>query len=58
MALPIWAMYMKKCYADAGLDVSQEDFPVPEAGVGIQLDCDIYEQQQKANNVNFDEIEF
>lgn len=58
MALPIWAMYMKKCYADAGLDVSQEDFPAPEAGVGIQLDCDIYDRQQKANNVNFDEIEF
>lgn len=58
MALPIWAMYMNKCYADPGLQVSQDEFNEPEGGVTIQLDCDLYDQQQKANNVNFDEIEF
>ena len=58
MALPIWAMYMNKCYADPGLQISKEEFNEPEGGVTIQLDCDLYDQQQKANNVNFDEIEF
>ena len=39
MALPIWASYMKACYADSTLVVSQEPFEVPEF-VSIPLDCD------------------
>ena len=58
MALPIWANYMKKCYADKTLTVSKAEFDPPESGVGIELNCEVYEQKQKANNVNFDEIEF
>lgn len=30
MALPIWGLYMKKCYADKELDVSKDEFPKPE----------------------------
>ena len=38
MALPIWALYMKRCYADPTLHVSQDDFERP-AHLSIQLDC-------------------
>ena len=39
MALPIWASFMKACYADSTLAVSQEPFEAP-AFVSIPLDCD------------------
>ena len=39
MALPIWGMYMKKCYENEGLGVSKEDFLVPEV-LNIPIDCD------------------
>lgn len=39
MALPIWANYMKSCYADSTLVISKEAFAAPEY-VSIPLDCD------------------
>ena len=39
MALPIWASYMKACYADSTLLVSQEPFEAPSV-ISIPLDCD------------------
>ncbi len=38
MALPIWALYMRKCYEDKNLDVSKEDFEKPE-NLSINVDC-------------------
>lgn len=38
MALPIWALYMKKAYADKSLKLSQEDFAVPR-GMNAHIDC-------------------
>ncbi len=38
MALPIWGMYMKSCYADESLNVSQENFKRPE-NLSIETDC-------------------
>ena len=38
MALPIWALYMKSCYADKELDVSKDSFK-PPAGLSIRVDC-------------------
>ncbi|MDY8137166.1 penicillin-binding protein 1A [Aquimarina sp. 2201CG5-10] len=38
MALPIWGLYMKKCYADKTLKVSKEAFEKPE-GLTIEVDC-------------------
>ncbi len=38
MALPIWALYYQKCYADSSLNVSKEDFKKPE-NLSIELDC-------------------
>lgn len=39
MALPIWANYMKSCYADSTLVISKDAFAAPEY-VSIPLDCD------------------
>lgn len=38
MALPIWAQYMKKNYANKELGISQEEFEEPEE-MSINLDC-------------------
>lgn len=46
-ALPIWAMYMKKVYADPTLAVSKKDFTPPKGGLSVELDCGKYLQQTK-----------
>jgi penicillin-binding protein 1A len=38
MSLPSWALFMKKCYADKTLNISQEDFEKPEK-LTINIDC-------------------
>lgn len=38
MALPIWGMYMKSCYADEDLNVSTAEFVEPE-NLSIKVDC-------------------
>jgi penicillin-binding protein 1A len=45
MALPIWAIYYKKLYADKKLKVSDKAFSKP-ANMSIELDCD----KQKGND--------
>lgn len=41
-ALPIFALYMKKVYADPSLKYSKGDFAPPKGGVNITLNCDSY----------------
>jgi penicillin-binding protein 1A len=38
MALPIWGLFMKKCYADKSLSVSDGKFPEPEE-MTINVEC-------------------
>ncbi|OIQ41382.1 MAG: penicillin-binding protein [Bacteroidetes bacterium MedPE-SWsnd-G1] len=38
MALPIWALYYKKLYADESLNISQEEFEKPE-DISIRINC-------------------
>ena len=38
MALPIWGVYMKSCYADENLNISKADFEEP-ANLSINVDC-------------------
>ncbi|WP_296143561.1 transglycosylase domain-containing protein [uncultured Flavobacterium sp.] len=38
MALPIWGLFMKKCYADKELNVSKEPFERPK-NLSIKVDC-------------------
>ena len=52
MALPIWALYMKKCYADSSLKVSKNEFKRPE-NLTIEVDCDNY----KSNSPVEEEVE-
>ncbi|MRX69247.1 penicillin-binding protein 1A [Flavobacterium resistens] len=37
-ALPVWAYFMKKCYADEALQVSKSEFERP-ANLSIKVDC-------------------
>ena len=62
MALPIWALYMKRNYADEDLNISKEDFEKPE-NLTINVDCDQekdddeIEDDQKKPKLS-DEIDF
>ena len=38
MSLPIWGLFMNKCYKDEELSISKEDFDEPES-LSIELDC-------------------
>ncbi|MDB5030279.1 hypothetical protein, partial [Mucilaginibacter sp.] len=50
-ALPIFALYLKKVYANADLGIKKNiDFEMPKGGVTTVLDCSTYTQQQKGTN--------
>ena len=51
MALPIWALYMKKLYEDPLLEVSIDSFPAPER-VSIPLDCELLAKLRSQNNTD------
>ena len=58
MALPIWALYMRKCYNDKTLKVSKGEFARPQ-DLSIEIDCEIYKTNAIENNDNdSDEDEF
>ena len=51
-ALPIWALYMQRVYADPTLRISQGDFTKPSAtDVDLNFDCDKYE-------IDYDAVEY
>lgn len=52
MALPVWAIYMRKCYEDESLNVSKDNFIKPSK-ISIETNCEDYKKQ---NNGNGDEI--
>ena len=54
MALPIWAKFLKKSYADPKLKLSRGEFDRP-AGVNKRLDC-LDENATKGENIDFDSI--
>jgi penicillin-binding protein 1A len=43
MALPIWALYMKKLYADSNIQISQGDFERPENLNENYFDCTTFD---------------
>ena len=49
MALPIWALYMKACYADKTLNISKEDFERPN-NLSIEVDCDKFKANREEHN--------
>src|SRR5690606_4259594 len=44
-ALPIYALYLQKVYADRTLSYTQGDFALPKSGLQITLDCNEYNDQ-------------
>ena len=51
-ALPIWALYMQRVYADPSLHISKGDFPKPTApDVDLNFDCEKYE-------IDYDAVEY
>jgi len=59
-ALPVFALYMKKVYADPSLGIKKNvDFDPPKAPLSITIDCDAYKQQQAApDDVNKKKLSF
>jgi penicillin-binding protein 1A len=50
MALPIWALYMKKLYGDKSLHISQGDFEKPDKKISVELDCAKYDDKENGND--------
>ena len=51
MSLPIWGLFMKKCYEDEELGVSKEDFEEPE-NLTIELDCSKVQPEKSESEEN------
>ena len=49
MALPIWGMFMKKCYENEELGISKEDFLAPEE-LSIPIDCEVIKPIEEDNS--------
>lgn len=57
MSLPIWALYMKKVYADKSLNIRPSDnFAHPSKKLSVEIDCGKYNQEN--HPVNFDNRNF
>ena len=52
-ALPIWALYMKKVYADKILGISKGDFTKPNIpGVDLNFDCNRYDDEESIEYID------
>ncbi|BAV94565.1 penicillin-binding protein 1A [Ichthyobacterium seriolicida] len=51
-ALPIWALFMRKCYNDSTLNVSMDNFESPE-NMKINVDCKDGVYNDKKNDTEF-----
>ncbi len=49
MALPIWAKFYQKIYADKTLKISKGDFEKPKELGEIELDCSKYDEEYNKN---------
>ncbi len=54
MALPIWGLYMKKCYADKELKISDGAFKKP-TNFDVELDCDKYKKGPETDVIETEE---
>jgi penicillin-binding protein 1A len=57
MALPIWALYMKKVYNDPTLGYTKNDFEKPIHGMNVEFDCDKFNAKKKVGK-GIDEMDF
>lgn len=58
MALPIWALYMQKIYADSTLAFFQDDFEKPLKPITVEIDCEKYDDEIKKDKILFENEEF
>jgi len=56
MALPIWAIYMKKVYEDASLHITKRDFDAPSKPMKMEFDCDKYIVPSKKKKTSTEEF--
>jgi penicillin-binding protein 1A len=57
MALPVWAMYMKDCYKNESLGISDGNFKRPH-NLTIETDCQKWRDEQKPEKDVPDEFDF
>lgn len=57
MALPIWAKFFQKVYADKSLKISKNGFPKPKNMGNIELDCSAYDAQTD-REIPMEELDF
>jgi penicillin-binding protein 1A len=57
MALPIWALFMKRVYDDPSLQVSKGDFEPPLVPVNKETDCNNIENRRRPSRI-FDQNPF
>ena len=58
MALPIWGLYMKACYADETLNISTSDFEKPSE-LSINVECNVMDEGDlKDDSDSEDEVDF
>lgn len=53
-AMPIWALFMQKVYADANIKISKGEFEAPKEKLSVELNCDRYVQQGGSSGENPD----
>ncbi|MEP1489112.1 MAG: transglycosylase domain-containing protein [Algibacter sp.] len=56
MALPIWGVYMKSCYADKDLEISKEEFQEP-VNLSINVDCSKVKEDTTIDDDTPDDLE-
>lgn len=49
VSLPVWGLFMQKCYADKTLNISTANFEKPENPIKIELNCAIKPQDGDPN---------
>ncbi len=57
MALPIWALFMRKVYDDPSLGISMGDFEKPLKDVSVEFDCEKYDREQMGKIDEYSEEE-
>jgi penicillin-binding protein 1A len=57
MALPIWAKYMQKVYADKTIKISKEDFEKPTKKINVEMDCSKYDKELEKGKEDFNSEE-
>lgn len=55
MALPIWALYMRKVYDDPELNISQGDFEKPSKPLSVEVDCEKFDRNLRKEEFEMDD---